>query len=58
MLVELEVHMGEEDLELQITTDAPGEDELEEDTFHRQADNTNVRPSGQAQQSREPGGRD
>ena len=40
MLVALEVHMSEEDLELLITTDDPGEDTLEEDTFHdRQAEN-------------------
>ena len=32
--------MGEEDLELLITTDDPGEDTLEEDTFHFQSDNT------------------
>jgi len=32
--------MSEEDLELLITTDDPGEDSLEEDTFHLQAKNT------------------
>ena len=32
--------MSEEDLELLITTDDPGEDTLEEDTFHLQAGNT------------------
>jgi hypothetical protein len=32
--------MSEEDLELLITTDDPGEDTLEEDHFHLQADNT------------------
>ena len=33
--------MSEEDLELLITTDDPGEDDLEEDTFHDlQADKT------------------
>jgi hypothetical protein len=31
--------MSEEDLELLITTDDPGEDTLEEDTFHVQSDN-------------------
>ena len=31
--------MNEEDLELLITTDDPGEDTLEEDTFHTQAGN-------------------
>jgi len=34
MLVALEVHMSEEDLEVLITLDDPGEDNLEEDTFH------------------------
>jgi hypothetical protein len=38
--------MSEEDLELLITTDDPGEDTLEEDTFHLQVDNmTTRRPS-------------
>jgi len=32
--------MSEEDLELLVTTDDPGEDTLEEDTFHLQVDNT------------------
>jgi hypothetical protein len=40
--------MSEEDLELLITTDDPGEDTLEEDTFHPQADNTTADRSGQA----------
>lgn len=32
--------MSEEDLEVLVTSDDPGEDELEEDTFHnRQAEN-------------------
>ena len=31
--------MSEEDLELLVTIDDPGEDTLEEDTFHLQADN-------------------
>jgi hypothetical protein len=35
MLVGLEVHMSEEELESLITLDDPGEDELEEDTFHQ-----------------------
>lgn len=39
--------MSEEDLELLITTDDPGEDTLEEDTFHLHPDNTNA---GQPQQ--------
>ena len=34
MLVALEVHMSEEDLESLITLDDPGEDDLEDDTFH------------------------
>ena len=32
--------MSEENLELLITMDDPGEDTLEEDTFHHQTDNT------------------
>jgi hypothetical protein len=39
MPLALEVHMSEEDLEVLITLDDPGEDTLEEDTFH-QPDNT------------------
>ena len=40
--------MSEEDLEVLITLDDPGEDTLEEDTFH-QADNIDVRrPAGDA----------
>ena len=36
----LEVDMSEENLEVLITLDDPGEDELEEDTFHnRQTEN-------------------
>jgi hypothetical protein len=31
----LEVYMSEQDLEVLITLDDPGEDELEEDTFHQ-----------------------
>ena len=46
--------MSEEDLELLITTDDPGEDTLEEDSFHLQADNTTTRRSGQPQQGGEP----
>ena len=38
--------MSEEDLELLITTDDPGEDTLEEDRFHLQPDNTTTRPGG------------
>ena len=39
--------MSEEALELLITIDDPGEDTLEEDTFHLQTDNTTPHPSGQ-----------
>ena len=46
--------MSEEDLELLITTDDPGEDSLEEDTFHLQADNLTARRSGQPRQGGEP----
>jgi len=38
--------MDEEDLEVLITLDDPGEDTLEEDTFH-QAGNATARRSGQ-----------
>ena len=46
--------MSEEDLELLITTDDPGEDTLEEDTFHLQADNTTARWSSQPQHGGNP----
>ena len=36
--------MREEDLELLIEMDDPGEDTLEEDTFHLHADNTTGQP--------------
>ena len=45
--------MCEEDLEVLITLDDPGEDTLEEDTFH-QAGNTITPRSGQPQQGGEP----
>lgn len=45
--------MSEEDLEVLITLDDPGEDTLEEDTFH-QAGNTTARRSGQPQQGGDP----
>jgi hypothetical protein len=38
--------MSEEDLEMLITLDDPGEDTLEEDTFH-EADNTGAHRSSQ-----------
>ena len=38
--------MSEEDLDVLITLDDPGEDTLEEDTFH-QADNTGAHGSSQ-----------
>lgn len=41
--------MSEEDLELLITTDDPGEDTLEEDTFHDQSDKMTSPRSGQRQ---------
>jgi hypothetical protein len=41
--------MSEEDLELLITVDDPGEDTLEEDTFHLQADNATAPRFGQPQ---------
>jgi hypothetical protein len=41
----LEVHMSEQELEVLITLDDPGEDELEEDTFH-QADSTGAHQPG------------
>ena len=37
--------MSEEDLELLVTMDDPGDDTLEEDTFHRPVDHTTARPS-------------
>jgi len=48
-----EVEMSEEDLELLVTLDDPGEDDLEEDTFHnRQAENasdvSNEKPTSPA----------
>jgi hypothetical protein len=46
MLLVLEVHMIEEDLEVLITLDDPGEDTLEEDTFH-QTDNNGTHRSSQ-----------
>jgi hypothetical protein len=46
--------MSEEDLEVLITTDDPGEDTLEEDTFHRPADNATAPGYGQPQQGSHP----
>jgi hypothetical protein len=46
--------MSEEDLEVLITLDDPGEDTLEEDTFHLQGDNTTTRRSGQPQEGGDP----
>ena len=41
--------MSEEDLELLVTLDDPGEDELEEDTFHnRKAENPSDAPNKEA----------
>jgi hypothetical protein len=47
--------MSEEDLEVLITLDDPGEDVLEEDTFHHlRADNTVARRPDQPQQGGDP----
>jgi len=46
--------MNEEDLELLITLDDPGEDALEEDTFHLRSDNMTARRPGQPQQGGDP----
>ena len=47
--------MSEEDLEVLITLDDPGEDTLEEDSFHDlQADNPVARRPGQPQQRGDP----
>jgi hypothetical protein len=48
--------MNEEDLEVMITMDDPGEDALEEDTFH-QADNPGAHLPGESQQRGEPTGK-
>jgi hypothetical protein len=45
--------MSEEDLEVLITLDDPGENTLEEDTFH-QADNSGANWPGPAQQGGDP----
>lgn len=45
--------MSEGDLEVLITVDDPGEDALEEDTFH-QADNADAHWPGQSQQRSDP----
>jgi hypothetical protein len=45
----LEVHMSEQDLDVLITLDDPGEDDQEEDTFHE------VGSTG-AHRSAQPGG--
>jgi hypothetical protein len=45
--------MSEEALELLITMDDPGEDTLEEDTFHVHADNGTAHRSGQPQRADE-----
>ena len=46
--------MSEEDLESLITLDEPGEDDLEEDTFHHQSDNMTAGWSGQSQEGGKP----
>ena len=46
--------MSDEDLELLITTDDPGEDTLEEDRFHIQSDEMTARRTDQPQQGGDP----
>ena len=46
--------MSQEDLELLVTMDDPGEDTLEEDTFHLQSDNMTARRSGQPPEAGDP----
>ena len=46
--------MKEEDLEVLITLDDPGEDTLGEDTFHPQSDNIVAHRPGQPQQGGDP----
>lgn len=46
--------MSQEDLELLVTMDDPGEDTLEEDTFHLQSDNMTARRSAQPQEGGDP----
>src|SRR5258706_92332 len=50
----LEVQMSQEDLELLVTMDDPGEDTLEEDTFHLQSDDMTARRSGRPQEGGDP----
>jgi len=46
--------MSEEDLEVLITLDDPGEDTLEEDTFHLQSDDSVAHRAGHPQQGSDP----
>jgi hypothetical protein len=46
--------MSEEDLEALIAMDDPGEDTLEEDTFHLQSDNLTAHRPGQPPESGDP----
>ena len=46
--------MSQEDLELLVTMDDPGEDTLEEDTFHLQSDDLTLRRSGRPQEGGDP----
>ena len=48
--------MSEEDLEVLITTDDPGEDTLEEDTFHLRSDNTTAPRTPRSGQQPQQGG--
>lgn len=47
--------MSEEDLEVLIAMDDPGEDTLEEDTFHLQSDNLTASHPGPPQEGSNPG---
>ena len=46
--------MSEEDLEVLIAMDDPGEDSLEADAFHLQSDNLTTRRPGQPQEGGDP----
>jgi hypothetical protein len=46
--------MSEEDLEILVTLDDPGEDTLEEDTFHLPPDHKTARRLGQPQRDGDP----
>ena len=48
--------MSEQDLEVLITLDDPGEDELEEDTFHQTDNTVEHRPGGRPQKGGDQAG--